>query len=93
MNGNAVILAPWECSDTKMWLTKRLRRLVRVLVARINAAAGWDMLYLTECAGVWFLYGRVRKSGIDKLLLRGYMDVDELTRLVVRLQDEMEVKI
>ena len=72
-------------------LTVRLWQKVTGLVSEFNRVAGEDVLYLMECVGLWCLYGRTSEEAVDKLLLSGMKNIDDLVRLVVRLQEGMEV--
>ena len=88
-------LSEWECAAQtltavqKRRLERALWHRARELVTHVNRAAEEEMLYLSECAGVWFLFGRPDKGSIDKLLLYGFCDVEDLSRLVIRLEDGM----
>ena len=72
---------------------KQLWEQARALVDVFNDTVGDDVLYLMECAGTWVLYGRPDEEAADKRLLWGFRNVDELTRLVLRLQKGMEVMV
>ena len=68
---------------------KQLWEQARALVDVFNDTVGDDVLYLMECAGTWVLYGRPDEEAADKRLLWGFRNVDELTRLVLRLENGM----
>ena len=68
---------------------KQLWEQAHALVGVFNGAVGEDVLYLMECAGMWVLYGRPDEEAADKRLLWGFRNVDELTRLVLRLENGM----
>ena len=68
---------------------KQLWEQARALVDVFNDTVGDDVLYLMECAGTWVLYGRPDEEAVDKRLLWGFRNVDELTRLVLRLENGM----
>jgi len=59
------------------------------LTQRINLCIGQEVLYLIEGAGIWMLFGRGSEEDADKLVLCGEMNVDELVRLVCRLQEKV----
>ncbi len=100
MNGNAAILTRQRrfgsAFDVKSITADENRRLARVLMVRarelvgyINRVAGEALLYLSECAGMWMLFGRPDEESVDKLLLHGFNDAEDLARLVMRLENEM----
>ena len=74
-------------------LTVRLWQKVTGLVSEFNRVAGEDVLYLIEYVGLWCLYGRPSEEAVDKLLLSGTKNIDDLVRLAVRLQEGMEVLV
>ncbi|MBE6702139.1 MAG: hypothetical protein E7585_01850 [Ruminococcaceae bacterium] len=77
----------------KQRLVNCLYDAVKYIVAALNEVAKEDILYLTACVGMWTLYGRVKKNAPDKLLASGVMDVDDLVRLISRLNEGLEVKV
>jgi hypothetical protein len=68
-----------------------LRSTVKGLVECFNRTVGEDVLYYTECANFWRLFGRPTEYDADKLLADGLVTVEGLARLVCRLQNEMGV--
>lgn len=70
-------------------LESELWRQAQALVDVFNDTVGEDVLYLMECAGTWVLYGRPDEEAVDKRLLWGFRNADELTRLVLRLENGM----
>lgn len=72
---------------------KQLWEQARALVGVFNDTVGDDVLYLMECAGTWVLYGRPDEEAADKRLLWGFQSIDDLSRLVLRLQKGMEVMV
>ena len=76
-----------EKSRIEHILMERARR----LVAYVNETAGEALLYLTECASVWMLFGRPDEMHMDKLLMHGFTDAEDLARLVIRLEREVLV--
>ena len=97
MNGSTAILMQQRRSgsilDVKSITAGENRHLARLLMARarelvahVNRVSGEALLYLSECAGMWMLFGRPDEEAVDKLLLHGFTDAEDLARLVVRLE-------
>lgn len=84
------VLPPHKHAATVAWARKVLWEMANGLVREINRTVGEDALYLMECLGTWLLYGRPTEEDVDKLLLCGGMEVEDLTRLACRLQKGME---
>lgn len=102
MIGNAMILTRQHRSgsilDVKSITADENRRLARFLmvrarelVAHVNRVAGEALLYLSECAGMWMLFGRPDEEAVDKLLLHGFTDAEDLARLIEKLESEVLV--
>ena len=100
MNGNTLILDRGRqvccgievrnlTADENRHLARVLMVRARELVAHVNRVAGEALLYLSECAGMWMLFGRPDEESVDKLLLHGFTDAEDLARLVMRLENEM----
>ena len=85
-NGSAVRILPLPIYER---LLRILWRECCRLVEVFHRGVGEPLLYLTECAGLWFLYGRTAPGVGDKALLWGAMDADDLTRLAARLREGM----
>ena len=104
MIGNAMILTRQHRSgsilDVKSitagenrHLSRLLMERARELVARFNRAAGEAVLYLSECLNMWMLFGRPSEEDVDRMLMHGFTDAEDLARLVMRLEREMEVMV
>ena len=104
MNGNTAILMRQHRSgsilDVKGITAGENRNLARLLMERarelvnsINRVAGEAILYLSECANMWMLFGRPSEEDVDRMLMHGFSSVGDLARLVMRLEKEMEVMI
>ena len=104
MNGNAAILMQQRrlgsILDVKGITAGENRHLARLLMERarelvnsINRAAGAAILYLSDCAGLWMLFGRPSEEDVDRMLMHGFSSVGDLSRLVMRLEKEMEVMV
>lgn len=104
MNGNAAILMQQRrlgsILDVKGITAGENRHLARLLMERarelvnsINRVAGEAILYLSECANMWMLFGRPSEEDVDRMLMHGFTDAEDLARLVVRLEKEMEVMV
>ena len=74
-------------------LARLLMERARELVNSINRAAGVAVLYLSDCAGLWMLFGRPSEEDVDRMLMHGFSSVGDLSRLVMRLEKEMEVMV
>ena len=104
MNGNTLILERGRqaCCDIEVrnitagenrHLARLLMERARELVDSINRAAGVAILYLSDCAGLWMLFGRPSEEDVDRMLMHGFSSVGDLSRLVMRLEKEMEVMV
>ena len=104
MIGNAMILTRQHRSgsilDVKGITAGENRHLARLLMARarelvntINRVTGEAVLYLSECVNMWMLFGRPSEEDVDRMLMHGFTDAEDLARLVVRLEKEMEVMV
>ena len=104
MIGNAMILTRQRRSgsilDVKGITAGENRHLARLLMARarelvnsINRVAGEAVLYLSECVNMWMLFGRPSEEDVDRMLMHGFSSVGDLSRLVMRLEKEMEVMV
>ena len=104
MIGNAMILTRQHRSgsilDVKSITAGENRNLARLLMERarelvnsINRVAGEAILYLSECANMWMLFGRPSEEDVDRMLMHGFSSVGDLARLVMRLEKEMEVMV
>ncbi len=102
MNGNTAILTRQRrfgfAFDVKSITADKNRRLARLLmvrarelVAHVNRVAGEALLYLSECAGMWMLFGRPDEESVDKLLMHGFTDAEDLARLIEKLESEVLV--
>ena len=100
MNGNTAILMRQHRSgsilDVKSITVGENRHLARLLMARarelvnsINRVAGEAILYLSECVNMWMLFGRPSEEDVDRMLMHGFTDAEDLARLVVRLEQEI----
>lgn len=104
MNGNTLILERGRqaCCDIEVrnitagenrHLARLLMARARELVNSINRVAGEAVLYLSECVNMWMLFGRPSEEDVDRMLMHGFTDAEDLARLVVRLEKEMEVMV
>ena len=59
------------------------------MVNSINRVAGEEVLYLSECVNMWMLFERPSEEDVDRMLMHGFTDSEDLARLVVRLENEM----
>lgn len=73
----------------KLRLERILFDVARDLVQEFNQAIHEEVLYLVTFAGCWVLYGRPTEEHIDQALLYGIHDVDDLVRLISRLEGIM----
>lgn len=104
MIGNAMILTRQRrldsILDVKGITAGENRHLARLLMVRarelvnsINRVTGEAILYLSECVNMWMLFGRPSEEDVDRMLMHGFTDAEDLARLVVRLEKEMEVMV
>lgn len=70
----------------RSFLERVLYSQAEVLVSEFNRAVGSEALYLASFVGSWILYGRPTQEDVDKSLLHGRIDVDDLAKLVDRLE-------
>ena len=63
------------------------------MVNSINRVAGEEVLYLSECVNMWMLFERPSEEDVDRMLMHGFTDAEDLARLVMRLEREMEVMV
>ena len=75
----------------KQRLIDYLYTIAKSVVSALNQSIDKDILYITACAGMWSLYGRVKDDAPDKLLSWGVMDVDSLVKLIGRLSEGLEL--
>ena len=104
MSGNTLILERGlqACCDIEVrnitagenrHLARLLMARARELVNSINRVTGEAILYLSECVNMWMLFGRPSEEDVDRMLMHGFTDAEDLARLVVRLEKEMEVMV
>ena len=74
-------------------IRQELREMVLRQVEEINSAVGGAMLYVSEWAGLFALYGRPSSCERDRLMMCVVADVDGLARLWLRLAKGMEVRV
>ena len=56
------------------------------LVRKINMTIRAEVLYLVSFAGMWVLYGRPTEQDVDRALLYGIDQTDDLVKLISRLE-------
>ena len=71
-------------------LSRALLRKVQDSVVKVNRYFGQDAFYFVTFASCWALYGRLFDDDRDKLLLQGLNNVEDLFRLIRRLERSMD---
>ena len=71
-------------------LSRALLRKAQDSVVKVNRYFGQDAFYFVTFAGCWALYGRLFDDDRDKLLLQGLNNVEDLFRLIRRLERSMD---
>lgn len=80
--GPTSVMTVLEKARFERYLLKWAHELVR----KINFTVRAEVLYLVSFAGMWVLYGRPTEQDVDRALLYGIEQTDDLVKLISRLE-------
>ena len=87
-NSNVDVFAsiPGISSSQRFRLEQSLFKYANELVQKFNIVVESEALYLVSFASCWVLYGRPTDHDADRVLLYGTLSVEDLVRLVSKLE-------